>query len=816
MPLGAMRYPINRLVTVTSRSLRHGSAPSAVPSLRRHLFSGASTKPKRRSSPTAVIVTAGFLIWALYPSDDFASLSPSKQQRRQQRQEHHDDQAGSQDGAPAEPEESDNAWDTFASRFANISAVADAEWAAFSDKIVGFILPEWSKQIPGYVRKLQRELSMDPGSLADEIWQEAHDPAANPEIEWTAKVRVSNELCDDEKEFLARRKKNVRTALAKYLGLKEKDIHPDDIPTIAMCGSGGGLRALIAGTGSLLATQEEGLFDCVTYTAGVSGSCWLQTLYLSSFAGGNIKKLLEHLKSRTSTHIAYPPVALQSLTSLPTSKHLLSGVVEKLKGDKNADFGLVDVYGLLLGARFLVPKGELGVNEKDFKISNQRGIMQNAQRPLPIYTAVRHEIPGLENTKAEKGTAEYEAAKEEATKKAWFQWFELTPYEVFCEEIGAGIPTWALGRKFKDGKDVPLEHGFHLPEIRTPILMGIFGSAFCATLSHYYKEIRPVAKSIAGFSSVDELISGRDDDLSKIHPIDPATIPNYAYQMYGKLPSTATKSIYESEHIQLMDAGMSNNLPIYPLLRPGRDVAVLVTFDASADIKTDNWLAVADGYAKQRGVKGWPIGVGWPKEGESKEQTKKELSDAQTSTRKESDEKLKQAKADQAQRDKANDNVKSGGKKDKYDPAKKQDGDLGYCTVWVGSTEERTSTEEPTPTKPITDEEKWRMTHPNAGLTLVYLPFMANDKVPGVSPGESDFMSTWNFIYTPEQIQSVVDLARANFNEGKVQIRSTIRAVYERKKQLRLSKEEELRLQRLKVATNKKESELLAEGDQFS
>ena len=46
--------------------------------------------------------------------------------------------------------------------------------------------------------------------------------------------------------------------------------------------------------------------------------------------------------------------------------------MEKLKGDPKAEFGIVDVYGVLLAARLLVPKGELGVNDNDLKISNQR------------------------------------------------------------------------------------------------------------------------------------------------------------------------------------------------------------------------------------------------------------------------------------------------------------------------------------------------------------------------------------------------------------------------------------------------------------
>jgi phospholipase A2 len=481
--------------------------------------------------------------------------------------------------------------------------------------------------------------------------------------------------------------------------------------------------------------------------------------------------------------------------------------VEKLRGDKNADFGLVDAYGLLLGARFLVPKGELGVNETDFKISNQRAILKDGGRPLPIYTAVRHEIAKTDIA-SEPGTNNYEKDVERAKEESWFQWFEITPYEVFCEEIGAGIPTWAMGRRFKDGQDVPLDHGFHLPEIRTPLLMGIFGSAFCATLSHYYKEIRPLVRSISGLATIDDMINQRDDEMAKIHPIDPAIIPNYAYQMYGKLPPTATRSIYENEHMQLMDAGMSNNLPIYPLLRPGRDVDILVSFDASADIRTDNWLSVADGYARQRGVKGWPIGIGWPKEGEPVSQAKKELQDAEAHSTREAEEKVQQAKKDQ----RTNRDTEGQSKEDdstKFEAERKQDSDLGYCTVWVGTTAERTTSEAPPPTKPVSDQEAWRLMADDAGLAVIYLPLLTNPKVPGVSPGETDFLSTWNFVYTPDQIESVVELARANYDEGKRQIQSTVRAVYERKRQMRLNKERELNMENQTQMTDRRQDQLL-------
>lgn len=759
------------------------------------------------------MVIAGSLTYILYQTDHLQPLPPTRLQRdiradrlkRQAVQEKKEEIAAEnvhnlavlpfkENVEAVVTSTDDSAWGNFSTKFALFSSVTDLQWSSVPQTIVDFVMPEWAKLLPEYITKLQKELSMAPGSLADEIWQEAHDPYINPEIEYSASVRVSSELCEEEKEFRAKRNKVTKTALAKYLGLPEEEIHPDDVPTIALVGSGGGLRALVAGTGSMLATSEDGLFDCVTYTAGVSGSCWLQALFNSSLGGRRMDKMVDHLKARIGVHIAYPPVALAALNSAPTNKFLLSGFVEKLKGDPNSDFGLVDVYGLLLAARLLVPKGEIGVDDKDLKISNQREKIKHGEGPMPIYTAVRHEIPIIEEESAEEKATHSpsEETKIKAKKEAWFQWFEISPFELFCEEFGAGIPTWSMGRKFEGGKDLPHdENGLRVPELRLPLLLGIFGSAFCATLSHYYKEVRPLVKGLTGFGGVDEMIEGRDDDLSKVHPILPASIPNFAYKMEGKLPETVPEGVFKSSHLQLMDAGMSNNLPIYPLLRPGRDVDVLIAFDASADIKTENWLSVADGYARQRGIKGWPLGTGWPRKSDTAEKTAGQLDEAQAATAEEAESKIEDAKAQQ------NDHLEeikkrgSNASNNKDDP---HSDDLGYCTIWVGTTEERSSATEDVRSKAV--QEDWQLMQPDAGIAVIYFPFLSNPKIPGVDPVTSDYMSTWNFVYTPEDIDNVVALARANFEEGKDRTRRCIRAVYERKKKKREERESAEREQR--------------------
>lgn len=566
--------------------------------------------------------------------------------------------------------------------------------------------------------------------------------------------------------FLEKRRKHTAKGLAKYLNVPEYEVHPDDVPVIAACGSGGGLRALVAGAASAYCAQEAGLFDCLTYTAGVSGSCWLQTLYNCSIGEHDFERIIQHLKQRINVHIAYPPAALSLLSQSPTNKFLLSGFIEKLRGVPDAEFGVVDVYGLLLASRLLVPKGELRVTDSDLKISNQRFHIQNGDGPLPIYTAVRHEIPP-----EMKGHINPSLSAWHNTKHYdWFQWFEWTPYEFFCEELECGIPTWAMGRRWDKGDTVWRENGFSLPELRVPLMMGIWGSAFCATLSHYYKEIRPILRT-AGLDKLDSLLSGKDDDLVKVHPIDPAVVPNFCLGLRNKLPDTVPESIHNDSHLQLMDAGMSNNLPIYPLLRPGRDVDIIVAFDASADVKNDNWIKVVDGYVRQRGIKSWPMGAGWPSKSNTESQTVDQMDEAQAAN----------------------------ASKIEEDYAHQYEDDLGYCTVWVGTTQERDEyMAEPLGRRVKTEEDEWHLTSPEAGMTLIYLPFLPNENVEGVDPMKSDFMSTWNFIYTPEEIDKVVELAKANFMESRDQVRRTIKAVWERKRDMRLQRESQEKISRTK------------------
>ena len=226
---------------------------------------------------------------------------------------------------------------------------------------------------------------------------------------------------------------------------------------------------------------------------------------------------------------------------------------------------------------------------------------------------------------------------------------------------------------------------------------------------------------------------------------------------------------------------MSNNLPLYPLLRKGRDVDIIVCFDASADIKTENWLSAADGYAKQRGVKGWPIGAGWPR---VKDETKKGLNAADAITAQEAAGRIADSREEQRMSQNSTDDTML-----RHQVEAQGESDLGYCNVWVGSLVDRKSERESPQSSRVDSDTGWKLLEPDAGLTVIYFPFMPNPKVKGVDPNVSAYLSTWNFTYTPEEIDQVVALARANFEAGKDQTKRTVRAVYERKKAKRIGLE---------------------------
>ncbi|KAK9975397.1 hypothetical protein ABG768_023440 [Culter alburnus] len=88
----------------------------------------------------------------------------------------------------------------------------------------------------------------------------------------SGEVRIEPSLNKNEEEFIHGRRKSVLQSLKKL----QIDCSQNEVPNIALLGSGGGERAMVGLLGSLVQLQKTGLLDSILYLSGVSGSTWYE------------------------------------------------------------------------------------------------------------------------------------------------------------------------------------------------------------------------------------------------------------------------------------------------------------------------------------------------------------------------------------------------------------------------------------------------------------------------------------------------------------------------------------------------------------
>ncbi|KZT61963.1 FabD/lysophospholipase-like protein [Calocera cornea HHB12733] len=663
------------------------------------------------------------------------------------------------------------------------------------------------------VSALMLEYSLGPGSLYDEVVNAPPDLSVNPECEWDATVRLGNELCLPERAFLRQRKRHMRAAFAKLMGVQEWEVHEDDIPIVAMACSGGGYRAMFNTAGSLLAAQKTGLLDVTTYLTGISGSCWaIATLY-SGVVGDEppMDRLIEHLKTRIQTSY-FDMETLDLLTTPPTNKYLLSGLMRKAAAP-GAEVSLVDIYGTLISSRLFVPTDkDTAVDPRFLSLHRFRRLLDwSASLPLPILCAVMHDIPPAAQKPLKEVKQEREAAVDEEMQdrlgrvedaieslSSWL-WFEWTPYEVGCDELGAWIPSWSLGRRFDQGKSLERR-----PELSLTILSGIVSSAFCATLQDYFKEVQPLLRTlpVSLYQWLSDVVSERRQNMEVTHAVLPNELPNFVKNLEG-IREGSPVGITERETLGLMDAGALINVPYYPLLR--RNVDCIIALDASVDSQ-DLHFQRTEEYAVRHGLKTWPKGASWPTavmdpnqdgtEMAAKDSATPAPEDVNTSPEAAAGRRLAERQESElagqaAQQEEAGSrdipsrpsraaNASSSSTQPLEAPTASNSAipqPITGCTVWIGSTgeDETSSRVEEIDEKNLANKD---------GIGVVYIPQLANEKVlPGFNPFS---VSTFRFELSKEESDKVVRLGEANFEEGSEKIVSLLRIMWHRKRKARL------------------------------
>jgi cytosolic phospholipase A2 len=572
------------------------------------------------------------------------------------------------------------------------------------------------------------------------------DAESHPEIHQIAEVRRGSDLSPQELAFLAKRKALVRDAFCEYMGLSSAEVNAEDVPTVAFGGSGGGYRAMIGLSGYSEEMKKTGLWNVLTYVSGVSGSCWALAAYYT-WSNTSMQKVIDHCKTRLHPFHPLSPEAVREVLQAPGGPaQTLGPLVQKSKsGLKTVAMDLYSVFttGHLFLQQQYHQDGMQQPTTADqttkspiwMKWTSASKHLQEATEPLPILTAVRHERPWKNWVDKEHPFKEPDPHDNEHQQAddAWFQWFEISPYEIGCDELQAWCPTWGFARPFEHGRST-----MQLPEQSLALLLGLCVSAPAGPMTSYLATIKRMLPHGFLGNSIQEVTRGMaarlwgkqgTEEFTSRHPLHASNERNFMFKLTESEPEEG-QPIENSPRIHLIDSGMDNNCPTYVMLRPRREVDVILNLDASSDVLKDSFQQRVDQIGSRRGLKF----------------TKRhpEL--------------------------KVGENV---GDPDRFKGM--------YAQIYDGSL----MAERP---ERVIDSYDHEVDNPPAPAsyrecTMVYMPLLPNEPaVHDFDPSTAKFSGSYNLVWTPEQIQMLIDVSAANFKAGENTVKLALRDAWQRNK----------------------------------
>ncbi|XP_052265882.1 cytosolic phospholipase A2-like isoform X2 [Dreissena polymorpha] len=261
-------------------------------------------------------------------------------------------------------------------------------------------------------------------------------------------LRYSLCLCEQEKSFLTLRKVKVMEAMKQLLGKKGPN-NVDEVPTIAIIGSGGGFRAMVGLSGAVKGLYDAGIFQCATYLCGLSGSSWyISTLYSHpnwpKMAPGDMQ---DELKNNIDSSILW-------LLKPQTVYRYMDNIMRKRQNGQPVSF--TDFFGHMVGETLLG-------NRFHCRLSEQHAKLTDGAIPMPLLTCVH--------------------VKKDRSERSFQEWVEFSPYEIGMAKYGTFMPTRLFGCKFfmghlaKEYEEPPLHY-----------LQGIWGSAFCILFKRLFED----------------------------------------------------------------------------------------------------------------------------------------------------------------------------------------------------------------------------------------------------------------------------------------------------------------------------------------
>lgn len=379
----------------------------------------------------------------------------------------------------------------------------------------------------------------------------------------TTLIREASTISPTESSYLSSRAPQVQSALRSFLttanitGLNISSLFANQttIPRVAYAASGGGLRAMTFGGAIFNALDSRtdvgtlgGVLQSCQYMAGLSGGSWL----IGSTAINNFATVPQLIAS----HWDIDNVFSAPQGGIISTVEYYTDVVEQVKDKRDAGFDttITDYWGRFIGYHLLnSSSGDAALQWSD--IANTTAFM-NFSMPFPLVVTDGRD-PGMV------------IASANATV------YEINPIEFgsWDEEVYAFTPTRYLGSSLDNGQAIDAGvcvTGFD----NVAFTMGTSSSLFNGALT----EISGTSSSILT-SVLKSLLTDLDQSDEDI-----AVYPNPFYGL-----SSVALNISNSQNLTLTDGGMDNqNIPLWPLIQPEREVDVIFAVDSSADTNY-NW-----------------------------------------------------------------------------------------------------------------------------------------------------------------------------------------------------------------------------------
>ncbi|KAJ8384505.1 hypothetical protein AAFF_G00204200 [Aldrovandia affinis] len=365
-------------------------------------------------------------------------------------------------------------------------------------------------------------------------------------------LRFSLALCDKEKLFRQTRRERVMLGIRKLLNMEKGSCLPtslQEVPVIAIAGSGGGFRAMVGFSGVMKALYESGVLDCATYVAGLSGSTWYMSMLYShpDFPTRGLQEINQELMKSVSCS------PLRLLLPQHVKQYIQALWTKKANGQPVT---FTDIFGMLIGDT-LIP------GRMDTKLSQMQDKVSEGQCPLPLFSCLH--------------------VKPDVSELMFADWVEFSPYEIGMAKYGTFMTPDLFGK--------PLH-----------FLMGVWGSAF----SILFNRVLGVKDATGGSAMEEELeqikpehIVGEDslDYDEESHKECSAAGDEYhqhaqaswVQRMLTSLVSDSTlfntrEGRAGKVHNFMLGLNLNTNMPVSPF---GRDIVFQTPVEEEGDAVTD-------------------------------------------------------------------------------------------------------------------------------------------------------------------------------------------------------------------------------------